>query len=794
MTVRNRFLITALLLCHCLVWPCLVTSQLRPAQAVPTEEVTIQADQQEKIGDTYHLRGHVHITFRMFDVRADEITYDAKTGDITAIGHLVFDGGPNDLHIEGARATYNARREVGKFYDVTGTTGAKVRGKHVLLTSSNPFVFSGKLVEKTGKDRIIVNNGTVTSCTMENPKWTFSAKKVDVVLGENAKLYHSVFRLRKIPIFYFPFATLPVEKIGRQSGFLIPSIGQSSRKGFIIGDSIYWAINRSMDATFGAEYWSSIGWSEHGSYRARPTEDSYIDAKYSGVTSRSNSTTNPSGEEVTLLAEKKDLWRGVRGVADLDYLSAYVYRLSYGETFNQAVNSEVKSTVFLSKPIDGFYFNAMASRYQNYQSTTSGDVINILHAPSVDLNSVDHKLGKSPFYASYDVALQGVSRREPGFVTDNLVGRFDIYPQIGLPLQWKGWDFRPEVALRDTYYTQDLTTVGGFLTPGNTGVNRKAVETSLEVRPPTISKVFEKPMFGHKVKHVIEPRVVYRYAGGVDNFQNIIRFDYRDILSDTNEIEYGVTNRIYARRNTGEECNEPEPPSDQLQAKVTELPTKRTTKCGVGVREVITWDVVQKYFFDPTFGGAFIPGQRNAFTTTEQLTGIAFLYNYRRFSPIVSRLRIRTAKDTDIEWHLDYDTVLNRINASTALVTKHFGDYFVGGSQAFLEAPTAPTNGATPVSSGTPPQSFNQLRLLVGYGSPSKRGLNAAGNVGYDVANSFLQYAAAQVTYNWDCCGFTVEYRRFALGSVRNENQFRFALTLTNLGPFGNLRRRETLF
>ncbi len=793
MTVRNRFLITAILLCHCLVCPCLVTSQLRPAQPVPTEEVTIQADQQEKLGDTYSLRGHVHISFRMFDIRADEIHYDAKTGDITAIGHLVFDGGPNDLHIEGARATYNARREIGKFYDVTGTTGARVRGKHVLLTSSNPFAFSGKLVEKTGKDRIIVNDGTVTSCTLQNPKWTFSAKKVDVVLGENAKLYHSTFKLRKIPIFYFPFATLPVERIGRQSGFLIPSIGTSSRKGFIIGDSFYWAINRSMDATMGAEYWSSIGWAEHGNFRAKPTDDSYIDAKYSGVTSRSSSSSNPSGQEATLVAEKRDLFSGVRGVADLDYLSSYVYRLSYSETFNQAVNSEVKSTLFLSKPINGFYFNAMASRYQNYQSTTPGDLINISHAPSIDLGSVDHKLGKSPFYASYDVALQGISRREPGFVTDNLVGRFDIYPQIGLPVHWKGWDLRPEVALRDTYYTQDLSAVGGFITPGNTGINRKAIETTFEIRPPSVSKIFDKPIFGHKVKHVIEPRVAYHYVSGVDNFQNIIRFDYRDILSDTNEIEYGVTNRIFARRNRGEECNEPEPPTDQLQTTVTELAVKRTTKCGVGVREVITWDLVQKYFFDPTFGGALIPGQRNAFTTSEQLTGIAFLYNYRRFSPIVSRVRIKTAKDTDIEWHLDYDTVLNRINASTALVTKHFGDYFIGGSQAFLESPTA-TNTATPVNAGNPPQRFNQLRWLVGYGSPSKRGLSAAGNVGYDVTNNFLQYAAAQVTYNWDCCGFTVEYRRLALGSVRNENQFRFALTLTNLGTFGTLRRRETLF
>ncbi len=81
-----------------------------------------------------------------------------------------------------------------------------------------------------------------------------------------------------------------------------------------------------------------------------------------------------------------------------------------------------------------------------------------------------------------------------------------------------------------------------------------------------------------------------------------------------------------------------------------------------------------------------------------------------------------------------------------------------------------------------------------GYGSPSKRGLSAAVNVGFDSTLSFIQYSAAQAAYNWDCCGISLEYRRFALGQVRNENAFRFAFTLANIGTFGNLRRQERLF
>jgi LPS-assembly protein len=377
-------------------------------------------------------------------------------------------------------------------------------------------------------------------------------------------------------------------------------------------------------------------------------------------------------------------------------------------------------------------------------------------------------------------------------VTDNLVGRFDIYPRIGMPVHLRGWDFRPELALRDTYYTQRLVSNNGSLAPGNEAVNRRALETSLEIRSPALSKIFEKPVFDHKIKHVIEPHVTYRYVNGVDNFNSIIRFDSRDILSDTNELEYGVTNRIYTKRNSGETCGTSEGVSSNFSTpSVVRSETGKENDCAVGTREVIRWELLQKYFFNETFGGALIPGQRNVFTTTVELTGISFLTDIRRFSPVVSRLRIRTSKDTDIEWHLDYDTDLNRINASTALISHRFGDYFIGGGSAFLETPAATNSNPT---TGTQPERFNQLRWLVGYGSPNKRGLSAAGSVGFDVTNDFLQFGAGQFSYNWDCCGFSVEYRRLALGSVRNENQFRFAFSLTNLGTFGTLRRQERLF
>ena len=126
-----------------------------------------------------------------------------------------------------------------------------------------------------------------------------------------------------------------------------------------------------------------------------------------------------------------------------------------------------------------------------------------------------------------------------------------------------------------------------------------------------------------------------------------------------------------------------------------------------------------------------------------------------------------------------------------ALVNYHYGPFTIGGGDAFLRVIDSPVGTTTTVANQN---EFHQFRLLFGYGQLNKRGLSAAGSVGFDANLGSLQYASAQTSYTWDCCGVSLEYRRFALGSVRNENQYRFSFTLANIGSFGNLRRQERLY
>ena len=150
------------------------------------------------------------------------------------------------------------------------------------------------------------------------------------------------------------------------------------------------------------------------------------------------------------------------------------------------------------------------------------------------------------------------------------------------------------------------------------------------------------------------------------------------------------------------------------------MPEKDTCDDKQGAaRDVVTWEIAQKYFMNPTFGGALVPGQTNVFDSTVDFTGIAFLTEPRKFSPIISRLRMQDAS-ADFGWALDYDPVLHQVNASTVFAGYRWGNWYLNAGQNYLNVP--PPN----------PNIFDQYRVMLLYGNVAKRGISAAAAVGVD--------------------------------------------------------------
>jgi LPS-assembly protein len=718
----------------------------------------MKADAQQRLGDVYRLVGHAEISYREVRLTADQVDYNASTGELTATGNLQFTELTQNTSIRASRAEYNLRQGTGRFYDVEGSVGGLVRAGSSLLTTTNPFYFTAERVDRLGSDTYRIYDGEVTVCSPPDPTWTFSAPVATIRAGDSVRIHHAKLRLLDAPVFYFPFMYRSLRPLPRNSGFLMPTIGNNSRMGIVLGDSFFWAINRSMDAEIGAEYLSKRGWSQQASFRMRPTADSYFLASYYGVVDRGfgpqkvdQGGRTVRGEGVALLPG------GFRGVLDFNHLSSLIFREAFSQTYVEAVNSEVHSSGFLTRNFDSFRFNTLFSQIENFQSLRPNDLVRLRALPSIEFQSVERPLWpQSPLRISWDSAAGWVSRREPApeggsGLRTSLLERLELHPRLTLPLHWKGLHLTPTLGYRATHYGKRQEN--GRLVDENwrRGATTLAVGWAL----PSLSKLYGGAgwLYSAPFRHVIEPRATFRYVNGVGDFSRALLFDEQDLLTNTKELEYSLTQRLFVKQ-----------------------------PAGSGAQEVLSWELKQRYYFDRHFGEALVPGQRNVFPSSLTLSPNAFLDGPRRFSPVVSILRFRPSPRYDVEFREDYDADRHRFVHGGLVGSAHWGNAFLNVSHFFVRSSpvlTAPSN---------------QVGFTLGYGNLTRVGWNAVFAGAYDVRAGFLQFTAFQASYNNDCCGISVEFRRFALGPARNENQFRVAFSLANVGTFGTLKKQERLF
>jgi LPS-assembly protein len=819
--------------------------------ASPDSPVIESATQSYRAG-VYTLDGSVVITAGNRRIEADHIEFDSNTNEITATGHLLLTGGPNTEILRADSGTFNIKTSTGRFTNVSGSVGLKppkTAAGRAVYTTGNPFLFTGRLVVKTGPQDYDVYDGTITSCQLEHPDWLLTSQHFSIA-DDKAKARNSTFRLLNVPLLFLPYVTAPTDSEQRQTGFLIPTLGQSSTKGLVLGDEFYIAINRSMDMIVGAEYYSSIGFGQKATFRYRGPGLDFVNVHYTGVLDRRSGAANQGGEDF-VLAARHDFGPHTRTAANVDYLSSYIFREAFTDTFNQAVTSDIISTAYISHAANGVEVSALADRYQGIKTIAQGPTlqnpagiqqqqVRIFHAPTLAFATTDHRVAGTGLEVSMDASASGLKRSQPNFVTGGIIERFDFHPQLSYPLTFAAWHMVPSVAARETVYTRSRQTPVAGQAPSESlaALNRSDFEFAFAVRPPVLTRTFEpthlKRLLGTELRHTIEPELTYRLTTGVSNFANILRFDATDVVSNTNEAEYGVTQRLFRRIRHSGPCqtatvaaepgfnSTPDDTSDPAAVSPQPVATTSSEVC-THSEALISWRLTQKYFFDPTFGAAIVNSRRNIFESTLNLSGIAFLTEHREISPLISRLRVRTSAHTDVEWDFDLDTGARKFTSSNVFIDVHQGQAFSAVSYARLDAPgrfftqnpdpTGGTTSTTGISSSI--SDFNQLRFLIGYGNPGKPGLSLAANTGLDLKSLYgttsnsssatgststtvypalLQYAAVQGSYNFNCCGFSVEYRKFELGSVRNEGTYKFSFTLANIGTAGNLRRAERLF
>jgi LPS-assembly protein len=813
---RNFVFITVLVLCHLQLRGQVLTNALPPAQTAspaaretsdaslpddPGQEVLPvaqpepgaqtgvpvrwEAERQSRLGDTWTLSGNVVIHYRTYTVRADKVVYHQSTSELEAEGHLQMTGGPEDVFLTASHGDMRLNAHTARFFDVNGSLGVRRAGSAMVYSTANPFLFSGRVLLQTGEGSYRIVDGTMTNCRLPHPDWVLIARAIKVDKDE-ASTANTFFKLFGVPIFYLPYLRHPVDETGRQSGLLIPVVSNgSSIRGYTFGEQVYFVLNRSTDMVVGSEYYSKRGFAPNGDFRYKGPGLDHLTVRWNALLDRGVAATPPATGLVNqggvdILAQgRRDFSPDTRITGNVEYLSSYVYRLVFNDNYSQAVNSQVSSTFALTHDFDGYIASGSLGRLQTFASSTPGDEARILHLPSLRFDALDRPLGGLPLYWGGAASLSHLGRSETNFHAHN-VGRIDVYPHLSMPLVGGGWSVVPEVALRETFYsgsqTPDLTGAnGGTPYVSHDPLERGDVEASVDVRPPAVERDFTLGRWNRQLRHVIEPELTYRYVTGIGTqAQNVLLVDTTDIATDTNEVGYSLTQRFYLR------------PTDQQPCA-----SAATSDCSMQPREWASWQIAQKFFINPTFGGAVLNDRRNVFDSTLDLSGVAFLTTPRNLSPIISRLRFEAVRNLRAEWDMDYDPREGRLGANNLFAGYSWGRTTVGVGHAMLNAVDEQGSAASTIQS-------QQVQPFIQIGKQSARGFNLAANGGYDFVHGALQYAGIQAVYNWDCCGLTVGYRRFELGKAgsvsRDETEWLYSFTLANFGNVGDIRHSNSVF
>ena len=495
-------------------------------------DVSVVADRFEQIGADNLLvaTGNVEVTRGTARLLADRVEINRQTGDAVATGRVIFYDG--DDRLTGQRIEYNIKTGTGVVYEGEAHTAPYYR-------------LSGERLERLGESLYRVQRGVFTTCEDEPPSWSFhlgsaTADLEDLLYGTNVSLW-----VKSLPIIpYFPFFAAAIRR-ERQTGFLTPQLGTSTKKGPFAEIPFFWAISDSQDATATLATYQKRGFGGAAEYRYIISQDQrgkldgfFVDEVFK------------QGELRGFGSAKHD-WQISPGLslrADLNGVSDDLVLRDYESALNLRAAQRAESNLFLTKTWTNWSF---LSRVYWYQDLTITRPVELQRVPELTLTGVRQGIPGLPGFL-YQVDTSVVNfLREVG----SQGARVDVHPVVFRPIPLEYLTVTPFVGGRVTAYS---TTVTGVHTPLAGGPQIEDTKDEPRVREllefgsdaeTRASRVYQLGGWGglDRVVHSIEPRVHYIRIIGQNFYSLPIWTNQTDLVPEASWFEYSLTNRIRGR-------------------------------------------------------------------------------------------------------------------------------------------------------------------------------------------------------------------------------------------------------
>lgn len=458
------------------------------------------------------LHGNVVVRQGARQIRSNEMQYDRAAGSIETSENI--DYLDSLVHVTGAAGSYSA------------SSGGQFRAAqfNLLQRSARGTAQEMKLTPQGVLD---LDDVTFTTCPVNDNSWVLRAK--DITLDTRAKIgtgHDARIDFMGVPILYLPWVSFPLSS-DRKSGFLFPTIGNTSNGGLQLTVPYYWNLAPNADFTFQPTEYTKRGMDLGGDLRWL-TQDQHGELDWNYLPYDRTFGASRARERLNDVTELPEGWRltlDAENVSDTEYF----------EDFSQG--PEGASTVFLNRSADLSYRSEhwlVDTSVQQYQTL---DIVNLADSqrpyarlPRVEVDA-DYSLGEVlQLRYGFDSELVDFHREIEG--PDNNGWRADLMPKVSLDLTGAGYFVRPALAYRVTQYELDDLAPGQYEHAPSRALPIASFDTGLQFEKYTGSR--------NQRKLTLEPRLLYLYVP-YRNQQQLPVFD--TALPDLNPIELFRTNR-----------------------------------------------------------------------------------------------------------------------------------------------------------------------------------------------------------------------------------------------------------
>jgi LPS-assembly protein len=367
--------------------------------------------------------GNVQIYYGGATLEADEVIYDQKTKRLRAQGNV-------RLTEPDGKITF------GQLIDLTDDYRDGFVDS-LRLETPDDTRFAATRADRAGGNYTVLQNGVYTACEpcKDDPKkpplWQVQAARIIHDEAERM-LYFEDARIEffGVPLAYLPFMSAPDPTVKRKSGFLFPTISQSSQYGVGIETPYFWALAPNYDLTFSTMATTLQGPLFQGEWRHRLLDGAYsikaagifqLDPGYFATRDGSTSPTANTFRGAIQTAGQfalNDKWVwGWNGLLVTDSQFLFDYRLSQFlgvfDPFQTGIASEGISQIYLSGAGQRSYFDIRSIYYYGFSQEDNQSQIPYIH-PVLDYSNV---LGQQIMGGefSYKVNLTSLTRQQAEF-------------------------------------------------------------------------------------------------------------------------------------------------------------------------------------------------------------------------------------------------------------------------------------------------------------------------------------------------------------------------------------------